>query len=752
MPNPVATIKAVMMLASVFLAASCGTSVYYVKPPDWREPSARDSTIRAYASVLKGKTIFLDPGHGGDDRGGKGPAGDVVESQVNLRVALALRDYLRKAGANVLLSRETDQTVPLAERARMANANGADLFISIHHNATENPYTNYTCTFYHARPGRPGYKSSSHDLARYIQRDLAYVMGNPGPLVGFDGTLSDELIYPGAGFAVLRETNMTSVLIECAFFTSAYEEQRLRRSEFNEIQAWGIFRGIAKYLRAGVPKLAYASPTVFEEARPRIDIEVVESQGIQDESIRVWIDGNEQGFVFNTRTNRITVTPTEDLPLGYHRISAQVRNLNENSSAPFERFFSIGKPAALLRWSADPPTLPPDMDAVSRVTVTAVDSSGQPVNDGYPLHFRSAGVIDTVLFARNGTVCVELHSGAVSRIPFEVFSGPVETSGSIAVVSTALYTRGLVMSLDGKPVNGAEITLPGGLKAVTDKDGGYHIAGRSTDGVEVVVRAKGYFGRHEALTGQRVQDPIILTPVARGILHNKTVLIDASGYSADSVSGHVAFDAAEAIALLLEASGAIVHNLVGVNASERALIIAHNKGAYLIRFAYRPYATRLAVSINASARARSAAEHVSRSLRDITKVAVSPIVQRVSRRDEITGVAQILVDLPPSGQNRYERRHATHFAWNTAWGVYEGILTAEGYSRSGTRNVEAKIVDNATGAPAAFVLVTLNHALLSMADNQGIVRFRAVTVAEDDVRPVDAERHRVDAVKTEIIP
>jgi N-acetylmuramoyl-L-alanine amidase len=83
----------------VFILSSCAPSVYYVKPPDWEMKSKRDSAIAVYSKFFKGWKIFVDPGHGGEDRASHGPANDVVEADVNLRVALYLRDYLQAAGA-----------------------------------------------------------------------------------------------------------------------------------------------------------------------------------------------------------------------------------------------------------------------------------------------------------------------------------------------------------------------------------------------------------------------------------------------------------------------------------------------------------------------------------------------------------------------------------------------------------------------------------------------------------------------------
>ena len=140
-PGRFSTLAILFGILALLLQA-CGPTVYYVRPPQWKDVFKRDSVVASYREALKDVTIFLDPGHGGEDRDGVGPAGDVVEADVNLRVALLLRDYLKKAGANVLLSREDDRTVPLEARAQQANAASADVFVSIHHNATADRYTN----------------------------------------------------------------------------------------------------------------------------------------------------------------------------------------------------------------------------------------------------------------------------------------------------------------------------------------------------------------------------------------------------------------------------------------------------------------------------------------------------------------------------------------------------------------------------------------------------------------------------------
>jgi len=123
------------LLVSLVLAG-CAPSVYYVQPPDWRTREKQDAVIQTYSSYLKGWKFYIDPGHGGEDRFNHGPANDVVEADINLNVSLHLADYLRRAGATVILSRDKDTSVALSERPKMANASGADILISVHHNAT----------------------------------------------------------------------------------------------------------------------------------------------------------------------------------------------------------------------------------------------------------------------------------------------------------------------------------------------------------------------------------------------------------------------------------------------------------------------------------------------------------------------------------------------------------------------------------------------------------------------------------------
>ncbi len=329
-----------------FLITGCSlfTTVYYEKPVEFRNPQKMTEFIESYQKYISGKTIFLDPGHGGEDRANRGPDGKAIEADVNLRVGLFLREYLRSAGVNVIMSREVDATVSLNKRSEMANTSGADIFISIHHNApgsNSDTWINYTSTYYHAKETDFEYEPMEQDLARFIQRDLAYAMRQSGGLGSFDGTYSDYNIYPGKGFAVLRNTTIPAVLIEGSFFTNPTEEQRLSVEEYNKIQAWGIFRGICRYFKSGAPKIVFSGEKKINLSETELSFLIQDSIAINLSSIEVYVDSvKTEDFSFNKKNQNLKLNVKNDKP-AYVRIKAA--NINKNYSLPFHFNYPTNK-------------------------------------------------------------------------------------------------------------------------------------------------------------------------------------------------------------------------------------------------------------------------------------------------------------------------------------------------------------------------------------------------------------------------
>ncbi len=342
----------IISLISVLFIVGCSTTtvvqnIYYVKPFDWHPKEKQDSTISSYSQTVKGYSVFIDPGHGGTDRRNKGPKGLAIEADLNLKVGLYLRDYLQRAGARVIMSRDIDTFISLDDRSKLANESWADVFISIHHNAPGRAgdiYTNFTSTYYHGTAKDYVYDPCNHDLAKYIQRDLAYLMGNSGGLGSFDGTYSDYWIYPGAGFSVLRKTVIPRVLVECAFHTSEYEEQRLIVDEFNQIQAWGIFRGLGKYLRQGVVRLSSSDSLEYNTSDPQIKIFIDDqNSGIDSSYCIAQINKEPAYYIFGNENGKkvLIVSPKRSLNPGEHEVNVVIKNSNGNHSFPFRKKFTV---------------------------------------------------------------------------------------------------------------------------------------------------------------------------------------------------------------------------------------------------------------------------------------------------------------------------------------------------------------------------------------------------------------------------
>lgn len=187
---------------------------------------------------IKGKTIVIDPGHGqvkswgGSDPGAVGPTG-LIERDVTLDISLKLARILEDKGANVILTRKGDTTLTLSGRANVANANNADIFVSIHCNANTKSTVHGTSTYYYGNVG--GQAEIRKKLASIVQAELV------------KATQRRNLGVLQANFAVLRYTNMPSILVETAFISNPEEEKLLANPDFRTKIAEGIGNGIELY-------------------------------------------------------------------------------------------------------------------------------------------------------------------------------------------------------------------------------------------------------------------------------------------------------------------------------------------------------------------------------------------------------------------------------------------------------------------------------------------------------------------------
>ena len=213
--------------------------------------------------------IVIDPGHGGHDPGAQGKG--VTEAELVLDVALRLEKLLQKVpGVEVILTRRTDEFIQLPERTAIANREGADLFLSIHANASTNGLAHGIETYFlnfannqsaaavaarenaastQAMGGLPDFVKAialnnkldeSRDFALHVQRAMVERQKTANK------TLKD-LGVKQAPFVVLIGANMPSVLAETGFVTNAQEAKLLKGNAYRQRIAESLFNAIRKY-------------------------------------------------------------------------------------------------------------------------------------------------------------------------------------------------------------------------------------------------------------------------------------------------------------------------------------------------------------------------------------------------------------------------------------------------------------------------------------------------------------------------
>jgi len=193
------------------------------------------------------RTVLLDPGHGGKDRGTLSVRQE-REKDLNLILAREIRTQLEKQGFRVALTREDDRFIPLEERSPLCKKHKADLFLSIHHNAAGSSrvrgFETFACT-----PGagvRPIPESTS--LAWQIQRQIA----PPGS--GMDRGVRFQ------NFVVLRTSEVPAVLIEAGFLSNPADAAAASDVSARRKFASAVARGVREFAGPEPKKAVKSAP------------------------------------------------------------------------------------------------------------------------------------------------------------------------------------------------------------------------------------------------------------------------------------------------------------------------------------------------------------------------------------------------------------------------------------------------------------------------------------------------------------
>lgn len=248
-----------------------------IQPPpaaaaEVKKPEPREEKPRPVAKLKPGKIrrIVVDPGHGGHDSGALGANG-TKEKDVVLAIGLKLAEKLRDLGIDVVMTRSTDVFIPLEERTAIANKVNADLFVSVHANASLNRSASGIETYYlnlakteKAAQVAARENNTSLEKVSLLQAILFDLMANYK--INDSAHLAEEVqralykkihgSYPTAKnlgvkqgpFYVLVGATMPSILVESAFVSNEAEEARLKSPEYQERTADGILEGIKGYI------------------------------------------------------------------------------------------------------------------------------------------------------------------------------------------------------------------------------------------------------------------------------------------------------------------------------------------------------------------------------------------------------------------------------------------------------------------------------------------------------------------------
>ncbi|MFC2083861.1 N-acetylmuramoyl-L-alanine amidase [Bacteroidota bacterium] len=314
-------------------------SLFIEEPRELKDPNLYSKTITEYSKYLDGKKVFINPGQNKIENSIIKIRNKLDEADINLKVARHLQNFLLSVGSEVILSRDSDTSISDSNLIDIANNSGAEIFLSIHHNATSDTSdksTNFTATYYHSQMGKYEYDPSSRNLAKYIQRDLSYVIRNSGGPGSFDGTYSDYTIIPEKGFLILRESRMTTVMVMCAFYTNQFEMERLNLDSFNKIEAWGIFKGLYKYFKAGIPEIRFLpNQSYYSGDELLLSYNLIDESPIDRNSLLVYFDKVKQNYNYDELTNILSVD-IGNIDKGDHIIKLICGNHEGNFSYPYE--------------------------------------------------------------------------------------------------------------------------------------------------------------------------------------------------------------------------------------------------------------------------------------------------------------------------------------------------------------------------------------------------------------------------------
>ncbi len=193
-----------------------------------KQPAAASTQDSGEKGDLKGKTIVIDPGHGGKDSGTIGAVG-TLEKTLTIRTANLLAEKLQAAGSKVVFTRQNDVFITLQDRVNMSSFYKADAFISIHYDSIKDSNVRGMTSYY--------YSSSQKELANVLHESI------------IEATQMKDRGVRKNDYFVLRENTQPATLLELGYLSNQQEEGLVSSQKYQETVSAAIYEGLENYFQ-----------------------------------------------------------------------------------------------------------------------------------------------------------------------------------------------------------------------------------------------------------------------------------------------------------------------------------------------------------------------------------------------------------------------------------------------------------------------------------------------------------------------
>ena len=776
--------RRLLVLGILLVAAGCAGGRRTAPRPRTERP-----TLPRYESLdiaaMYGKKIVIDPGHGGVFQGAIAH-NRLREADVNLDLALHLQEMLRDAGADVTLTRSANTTVSgkkspglqeeLEARPALANEIGADLFISIHHNADIFPDSERNDLEVYYKMADPG---QSMDLAKRIMHSLAFT----------DLSLKRrKLLLPG-NYRVLRQSQMPAVLIEVSYMTNTENAQKLALSSTHRLQASAIFKGLIDYFGAGIPEVEFlgpsdeeidvAAPLIMADLKPGIG-------GVDSTSLRVMLDGTVVPHEYDVERSRLLYLHPEPLANGEHTVTVQFRNLAGNASPATSTTFRIARPPTSISLDASPAVLPPTKIARAVLAADVRDRFLMPVADGTEVVFGgNAGWVQPQSATTvNGTAfCYFIPPESEGECTLWAENGQLRGDCTVEARSGLTFAIGRVRSDDTRsPLAGAFVRFAPDQYVQTDANGIFTLSDVGTEALTFKIAKDGYVPLVEgrSLTENIGNWRYNMVPIADSVLHGVKIAVDAEfggakggaigpmGLRASLVNLSVArcladiLTSAGADVLMVRpeetlmtplervervnAFGADIYVAIGHGAASQSILAVLDESEPLTKAPLQDvsYVAHYPASINGKKLARNVAQFVAR-LRDGGEPQM--LFPSVAYAIVQTACPAIAVHtLEPYSVAAEELLSGTSFQRREAYAVYNGILNYYGFPKGAVARLTGQVVGQEVSRPVNGAIVALDDYLFLETMPDGKFAFELLSPGEHVVivRTPQGDQTRVE--------